>query len=207
MKSIAMGLMLLLTTTIVIAQIKLSPSYTYLKDGKEVSYNKGLKLLQSGDFVADVSDTDRTVTIKKPASLEAGDPFPFETVTDLNGNMITPADLKGKVVVINYWFTGCKPCIMEIPELNEIVKTFENQNVVFLAFANEIEPKVNAFIENKPFHYNIIPNQMTATLNKGITIFPTHIFVNEQGIIEHRFSGYSEGVGDKISSRIQKMLN
>jgi peroxiredoxin len=207
LKSIISCLALFLVSLIGIAQIKLNPSYTYLKDGKEVGYNKGLKLLQSGDYVADVSDTNRTVKITKPKSLEVGDPFPFESMTDLKGKVITPNDLKGNSVVLNYWCIGCRPCVMEIPELNEIVHSFADQEVVFLAFANEIEPKVAAFIEKKPFDYTIVPNQMTATLNKGITIFPTHIFVNEEGIIEQRFSGYSEGVGDKISSRIQKMLN
>lgn len=200
-------LVFLFSSLSVFSQIKLNPSYKYIVNGKAISYKKGLKLLQSGDYVADISDENKTVIITEPMGMEPGDPFPFEEVTDIEGNIITKADIEGKVLVVNYWFTGCRPCVMEMPELNEVVKNFENQEVVFLAYANDITPKVSSFLSKRAFDYTVIPNQMTSTLNKGITVFPTHLFINGDGIIVDRFSGYSEGVGGKISSKIQKMLN
>lgn len=188
------------------SQIKLNPSYKYSKDGKSISYNKGLKFLQSGDYVADISDESKTVKIIKPKGMEIGDPFSFKTVFDINGNQINKEDIRGKSLVINYWFTGCRPCVMEMPELNKIVEEFKNEDIIFLAYANDIAPKVSSFLSKRPFNYTIIPGQMTATLNKGITIFPTHIFVNKDGIITGKFTGYSEGVGNKISSNIQTLL-
>jgi thiol-disulfide isomerase/thioredoxin len=196
----------LFSASSIFGQIKLNPEYAYYKDGKEISYNKGRKFLQSGGYIADISDENQTVIIREPSKLDRGMAFPFELMTDLEGNTIKPEDLKGKIVVINYWFTGCRPCIMEIPELNEVVESFKDDQIVFLAFANEIAPKVRSFLSKHPFDYRIIPGQMTNTLDKGITIFPTHIFVNRDGIIEDRFTGYSEGVGEKMSSKIQKML-
>lgn len=188
------------------AQIKLDPSYQYIKDGKNISYGKGIKLLQTGDYIADIHDAKREVVIKETPKLEAGDPFPFESVTDINGSVITSESLIDKVVVINYWFTGCRPCIMEIPELNEVVKKFDGQEVVFLAFANEIAPRVSFFLTKHPFEYTIIPDQMTPTLAKGITVFPTHFLVGKDCIIADRLVGYSEGIGNKLSSKIEKLL-
>ena len=188
------------------AQIKLDPSYKYIKDGKSISYGKGIKLLQSGDYVADISDNLKQVEIRKPASLDTGDPFSFEDIVDIEGNTIKAADLAGKVIVINYWFTGCRPCIMEIPELNEVVKEFKDEEVIFLGFANEIAPRVSLFLTKHPFDYTIIPDQMTKTLAKGITMFPTHIVVNSDGIIAERLTGYSEGIGDELTSKIKKLL-
>ncbi|MEO9476469.1 MAG: TlpA disulfide reductase family protein [Cyclobacteriaceae bacterium] len=189
------------------SQIKLNPDYTYIKDGKEISYKKGLKHLQSGNYTAQILDEKRTVVIVEPGKLEEGMPFPFETVRDISGNTLNPSDMEGQVVVINYWFTGCRPCIMEMPELNEVVARYAEQDVLFLAYANDIAPMVSSFLRKHQFDYTIIPGQMTATLNKGITLFPTHILVNREGIIEFTLTGYSEGVGDKISSQIEKMLN
>lgn len=189
------------------SQIKLNPDYTYIKDGKEISYKKGLKHLQSGNYTAQIMDEKRTVVIMEPSQLEEGMPFPFEAVRDINGNTLNPSDMEGQIVVINYWFTGCRPCIMEMPELNEVVARYADQEVVFLAFANDIAPMVSTFLEKHQFDYTIIPGQMTATLNKGITLFPTHILVNPEGIIEYTLTGYSEGIGEKISSQIEKMLN
>ncbi|MFY0598236.1 MAG: TlpA family protein disulfide reductase [Cyclobacteriaceae bacterium] len=196
----------LLISTIAFSQIKLNPSYSYEINGKSISYNKGLKLLQSGKYVADISDENRTVNIKKPAGMEIGDPFPFESVTDIDGNTIDEQDVKGKVLVVNYWFTGCRPCVMEMPELNEVVAKYKSDEIVFLAYVNDIAPKVSSFLSKRKFDYMVIPGQMTATLNKGITVFPTHIFVDQDGIIVDRLVGYSEGVGDKIGNRIEKLL-
>ena len=53
---------------------------------------------------------------------------------DINGNKFKLKDLKGKVVVINFWFIGCKFCRTEIPELNEVVLGCKNDpNVVFFS--------------------------------------------------------------------------
>jgi thiol-disulfide isomerase/thioredoxin len=198
---------LLLTAYIAQSQIKLNPDYTYIKDGKDIGYKKGLKHLQSGDYVADIQDENRTVTIRQSVQLEEGMAFPFEAVQDLDGKTWSSDDLYGKVVVVNFWFTGCRPCIMEMPELNEVVAQYEDQDVVFLAYANDIAPMVKTFLKKHPFEYVIIPGQMTATLEKGITMFPTHILVDKEGNISHMLTGYSEGIGDKISSKIAQMID
>ena len=96
---------------------------------------------------------------------------------------------------------------MEMPELNEVVKKFDGKDVVFLAFANEIAPRVSLFLKKNPFDYTIIPDQMTKTLAKGITVFPTHFIVDQEGIIADRLTGYSEGIGEKLSAKIEKLLN
>ena len=67
------------------------------------------------------------------------DPF---SVTDINGNTISLESLKGKIVVINFWFVECKPCIMEIPELNKIVDLYKDKEVVFLGFATNEQSKI-----------------------------------------------------------------
>ena len=55
--------------------------------------------------------------------------LPF-SVTDINGNNYSLESLKGKVVVINFWFVECKLYIMEMPELNKIVEKYKNKDVV-----------------------------------------------------------------------------
>jgi len=55
------------------------------------------------------------------------------SVKDMDGKSFELSELKGKVVVINFWFVNCKPCVDEMPGLNKIVEKFKNnQNVIFL---------------------------------------------------------------------------
>ena len=59
-----------------------------------------------------------------------GKPLPDFVFKDILGNTYTPEDIKGKVVVINFWFMSCAPCIEEMPELNKIVDVLEkNQQI------------------------------------------------------------------------------
>lgn len=65
--------------------------------------------------------------------------LPF-SAKDINGKNYSLESLKGKVIVINFWFVECKPCVMEMPELNKLVEKYENKDVVFLGLAiNEKE--------------------------------------------------------------------
>src|SRR5689334_20368114 len=52
----------------------------------------------------------------------------FKTVA---GKEIEFRKLKGKIVVLNFWFTACPPCLAEIPALNKLAKEYKNKNVIF----------------------------------------------------------------------------
>ena len=76
-----------------------------IKNGKEILERaKNVQGLQS-QFISSKSN------------LDIGDSFPNFTLYDINGRKWTQKDLKGKKVVINFWYTGCGPCIKEMPEL------------------------------------------------------------------------------------------
>jgi len=55
-----------------------------------------------------------------------GTPAPKFEIIDMDGNRINSENTKGKVVFLNFWFTTCKPCIMEIPDLNKIYQKYKN---------------------------------------------------------------------------------
>jgi len=62
---------------------------------------------------------------------QVGSDAPDFSAVDMNGNSYSLGILKGKVVVINFWFVECKPCVIEMPELNEIVEKYKSEEVVF----------------------------------------------------------------------------
>lgn len=121
----------------------------------------------------------------------------FDAV-DINGKHYKLADLKDKTVVLNFWFKECVPCINEMPALNELVKT--NKNVVFIAFTPNKKSDVQAFLEKKPFHYNIIPNALDVITKYEISAFPGHSVI-KNGIMTHKFSG------DNAIKELQDAIN
>ena len=138
-----------------------------------------------------------------------GKPLPDFVFKDILGNTYTPEDIKGKVVVINLWFISCAPCIEEMPELNKLVKEYENNDaVLFLALAlDEKGPRLNTFLETHVFNYNIVPDSQDYIIKKLQTnSFPTHIVLDKNSNVVFTLSGFTPGVGELIKSSINSFL-
>ena len=138
-----------------------------------------------------------------------GKPLPDFVFKDILGNTYTPEDIKGKVVVINLWFISCAPCIEEMPELNKLVKEYENNDaVLFLALAlDEKGPRLNTFLETHVFNYNIVPDSQDYIIKKlQINSFPTHIVLDKNSNVVFTLSGFTPGVGELIKSSINSFL-
>ena len=128
---------------------------------------------------------------------------PFQ-LTDLDNKKWNSTELKGKVLVINFWFTACKPCIQEIPQLNKLVE--ENKDsVIFLAPAPENETQIKKFLKKYTFNYNIIPSALDYIAAMNIENFPTHLVVDKQGMIRQVFIGYANDIKEKLQAEIDKL--
>jgi len=129
------------------------------------------------------------------------------TINLLNGGEITLSKLKGRVVELNFWATWCRPCIKEIPEMNQLVKKMQGEPVVFLAITSEGNKIVNRFLTRQPFDYKIgINGDKPARLYK-ITGIPTHIIIDRDGNIAYKHIGYIPGLSDVIYDEIKLLLN
>lgn len=127
------------------------------------------------------------------------------SASDINGNKIKLKDLAGKVVVLNFWFIGCPPCRMEIPELNKIALKYANDtNVVFVAVALDGGGDIKQFIKANPFSYHIIDSgQIYASLYK-INLYPTNVILDKQGRVLFHSSGYALNTPYWINKTIEE---
>ncbi len=101
---------------------------------------------------------------------------------DLEGNTFTLASLRGKVVVMNFWFIGCRPCVEEMPLLNKLVAKYKGKDVVFLGLALDSKTSLNRFFQKKKFDYHIIPNSSDLIRTKcKVESFPTHLVIDKIG--------------------------
>lgn len=178
--------------------------------GRQYKIEEWQPLVVSGKYmvvVADTSDKNRSFLLKqvtdemraswkknspKPREstfFKTGETFrPFKART-IDGEKINIKELKGKILVINYWFINCGPCRKEIPELNELVNHFQNDSsVVFISIAKDPNRDLKDFLKTTPFSYKIIGFNMGG---QGITTFPTNVVVDQEGHVAFHSSGYS----------------
>ncbi len=123
-------------------------------------------------------------------------------LTDLKGKKYKLTELKGKVVVLNFWFVECKPCVMEMPELNELVEEFKGKEVVFLAIAINKKEQLKKFLKTTEFDYHIIPNGQVLSDSYGVTGFPTNVIIDQNGIFQY----VSKGIGPNNKANLQRKL-
>jgi peroxiredoxin len=114
--------------------------------------------------------------------------------------------LRGRVMVMNFWFTACGPCIKEMPLLNALTADYKYKNVVFLALAPESRGLIKRFLKKNSFKYNIVPAASKYIQQLQVENFPTHLLIDKHGVIRQVFIGYEEGIKDKLQAEIDKLL-
>ena len=116
--------------------------------------------------------------------------LPDFNVKTIDGKTLSLSDLKGKVVVLNFWFNSCEPCRAEIPALNRLVEDYKNTDVVFIAFSKDYEPAIKKFLEYKEFNYNIVSNDYPMEQKLCIIFgYPENMVIDRKGIVRQIFCG------------------
>jgi peroxiredoxin len=163
---------------------------------------------QTEDEVAKTMATEDTLQAQKQKSVDSlSTTFaPVFAAKDVNNESLDLTKLRGKVVVLNFWFIRCHGCVQEMPELNEIKAEFKNKNVEFIGLTFDKEDEVKAFLQRTKFDYKIIAEAQKIFDQFNITACPVSIVINEEGKIMYTGLGYEEK--DKLSQiQLRKALN
>ncbi|WP_259067031.1 peroxiredoxin family protein [Mucilaginibacter sp. X4EP1] len=145
-------------------------------------------------FMARKTDQDDSELLNKPA--------PGFELTGLDGKNYSLKNLKGKIVVLNFWFIACKPCVNEMPVLNSIKKKYDPKKVVFLALSLDSKSAVNAFLQNHQFNYVMLPDAAPVHRKYHLNAYPTSIVIDARGIISFVQIG-----GPDINENLQVAIN
>jgi peroxiredoxin len=140
------------------------------------------------------------------ANSQIGKPIPSLSAETLDGKSFNSDAQKGKIQVYNFWFIACKPCVEEMPVLNKLTARFDTDKVVFIAPAFDKKTAINKFLETQDFDYQIVPNAMKLSQSLNVSSYPTHIVVDQKGIIRAVFVGSSDDIGTLLEKEIAALL-
>jgi thiol-disulfide isomerase/thioredoxin len=113
------------------------------------------------------------------------------SLKNLEGKVVNLSDLKGKVVVLDFWATWCGPCKASFPAMQELVTKYKDKNVEFLFVntwergkENETTEKVTTFINDKKYSFNVVFDYDDAiTAKYKIEGIPTKILIDKKGSV------------------------
>ncbi len=118
---------------------------------------------------------------------------PVVTFISLQGEKITTADLRGKVVLVNFWATDCTTCVKEMPEVVATYNKYHGQGFETIAVAMKHDPPnyvLNYTEKNKlPFKVALDPMGDLARAFGEVKLTPTTFIIDKQGKLVMRILG------------------
>ena len=120
-------------------------------------------------------------------------PAPNFSLQSLNGKIIRLSDLKGKVIILDFWATWCPPCRAEIPHFVDLYKRYKNKGFQMLGVAldNSMD-SVKNFKEEYNINYPLlIPNGKVVKDYGPIAYIPTTFVISSNGYIYKKYIGYN----------------
>jgi len=127
----------------------------------------------------------------------------------IDGAVLDSKDLAGKVTVIDFWGTWCKPCLAEVPSYNQFYQAYREKNVRFVALAadsgtrDEIRDAVNRLKIEYPV---AAPSWTELDLFGNIEAFPTTLIFDAKGKLVKEFIGVPADKHESIRRIVDRLL-
>ena len=122
---------------------------------------------------------------------------PTLNCTSMTGTNVNSTSFKGKVTVLNFWFTHCKPCVAEFASLNKLVETYQDKGVQFISFAMDKKAVLDSFLITHPLQYTVIPGATSIMDTFKISSYPTNMILDKEWRVVQIITG-GDGGDDKL---------
>src|SRR5947208_17025129 len=146
-------------------------------------------------------------TVPKPSAQKSMAPtFELENVA---GGKLKSDDLKGKVIVVDFWATWCEPCISEIPNYNALQESYADKGVEFLGVTVEsgplkdIKPKVEELKMKYPV---VVGTDEVIDGFGGLIGFPTTFIVDKDWRVYKKYLGMTRNKKEMIEKDLRKLI-
>lgn len=137
--------------------------------------------------------------------LSKKDSAPNVTFTTIEGKKISMDDLKGKVVLVNFWATDCPGCIKEMPQLTKAYNEYNKKGLEIVAVAMPYDPpaQVLNYVTVKKIPFPVMHDGLSEITDKfgGINLTPTTYIFDKQG---HRLQ---RTIGELDFNKLALLLN
>jgi peroxiredoxin len=164
-----------------------------------------LSFQDDGTHIHPTKTTVEQADAEKKLNAHLNEPAPEFAGKDLTGKPFSLESLKGKIVVLNFWFTQCGGCIAEMGELNKLKHTYDGKDVVFLAITFDDVNKIKTFLEKKKFEYAIIPGSKKTCNDYDIYGYPTSMVIDQNGVIKFINCSLDRDIKSQLARAIDEM--
>jgi thiol-disulfide isomerase/thioredoxin len=134
-------------------------------------------------------------------------PAPAFAITDLSGKQWKLADLRGKVVVLNFWASWCSPCVEELPILNKLAADAADKVVVLGVNYKEASWSVDRFTQAHAFGYPVLLDKNGEHFTRWTNgVMPTTVLIGRDGKPRWRVIGAIAPGDESFQVALNKLL-
>lgn len=133
---------------------------------------------------------------------------PSFVLKDLDGRTVTLSSLRGKVVLLNFWATWCKPCKDEMPLFEELYRTYGDRGFEVVAVSiNNSQKSVDKFLEKSPVSFTVLMDSDSKAFKLyRVYSIPTTFLIDRSGLIVAKYHGSPDWTSEEITSLIEDLL-
>jgi thiol-disulfide isomerase/thioredoxin len=143
------------------------------------------------------------VEIKQPKQAPA-----FE-LKEIGGEIYTSGNLKGKVVLLNFWATWCPPCVEELPSLNRLQQRYRDKalEIVSIDF-RETPEEMTSFLQQTPVDFPVLLDiDGRTSLAWGVFSFPSSFIIDRKGRIRYTANRAIDWDSEEVWQVADRLLN
>jgi thiol-disulfide isomerase/thioredoxin len=142
-----------------------------------------------------------------PQDARIGQPAPGFELPDLQGTMVSLEDLRGKVVMLDFWATWCGPCRRSMPMLEELQSEYPEDLVLLAINLEEPLELVRSFVDANEIKSRVLLDEEleVGRVYQSISI-PMQVIIDREGIVQHIEIGFTGGgTKERLRSQIEKL--
>jgi peroxiredoxin len=168
----------------------------------------GFCLLAAGTGLGNVLAQD-VLLVAGRHSVKLGEPAPNFQLRDLQGRLVALSDLRGKVVMVNFWATWCGPCRVEMPAMEVLYQTFSRKDFEILAVSTDAQgvAVTRPFQQENRLTFPILHDaDYRVGLTYGARSLPMTFMVDRQGVVRHQIFGARDWGAAEAHQLVQMLM-
>ena len=126
----------------------------------------------------------------------------------LDGKLISTENLRGNVVLLDFWATWCPPCRESIPYLTSLHNRYASQglNIVGMSMDDGGAWIVKNYVARQKIPYQVAMASNKVAADYGVRALPVLYLIDKQGLVREFFMGFSDQAGKVIEAQIRQLL-
>lgn len=148
------------------------------------------------------------------------DEAPAFELTDTEGNKVKSSDLKGKVIVLDFWATWCLPCIRSFPAMKMTMDKYKDDPAVVFFYVHTAErsdtatAQVRTFLKKNSYPFTVLmdlkdPARGSGKMARdyGVSGLPMKVIIDPKGMIRYETTGFSSDSNEVIVNEMSAMID